>query len=218
MISTAPLGKLPLAVSPESMTASAPSSTALATSEHSARVGRGLLIIDSSICVATTHGLPACRHLLIIIFCSRKTFSGGISMPRSPRATMTPSVAARISSNLSRPSWFSILAMILMSLPSGPRTWRMNAMSAADCTKEAATKSTPRLTPKFWMSSMSLGWSTGRSTLTLGRFMFLRSPIDWSFSMLHLTDVARHSTTRSTSEPSAMRMSEPGLTEVGSLS
>ena len=37
--------------------------------------------------------------------------------------TMTPSVAARISSNLSRPSWFSILAMILMSLPSGPRTW-----------------------------------------------------------------------------------------------
>ena len=36
---------------------------------------------------------------------------------------MTPSVAARISSNLSRPSWFSILAMILMSLPSGPRTW-----------------------------------------------------------------------------------------------
>ena len=47
-----------------------------------------------------------------------------------------------------------------------------------------------------WMSSMSLGWSTGRSTLTLGRFMFLRSPIDWSFSMLHFTDVARHSTTR----------------------
>ena len=43
----------------EGRTASAPSSTALATSEHSARVGRGFLIIDSSICVATTTGLPA---------------------------------------------------------------------------------------------------------------------------------------------------------------
>ena len=27
--------------------------------------------------------------------------------------------------------------------------------------------------------------------MTLGRFMFLRSPIDWSFSMLHLTDLVR---------------------------
>ncbi len=34
------------------MTASVPSITALATSETSARVGAGLLIIDSSICVA----------------------------------------------------------------------------------------------------------------------------------------------------------------------
>ena len=63
MISTAAVGNLPPAVSPLSITQSAPSRTALATSEHSARVGRGLLIIDSSICVATTHGLPAARHL-----------------------------------------------------------------------------------------------------------------------------------------------------------
>ena len=54
---------------PESITQSAPSMTALATSEHSARVGRGLTIIDSSICVATTQGLPAMRHFVIIIFC-----------------------------------------------------------------------------------------------------------------------------------------------------
>ena len=39
---TASSGYLPLAVSPESMTQSAPSRTALATSETSARVGRGL--------------------------------------------------------------------------------------------------------------------------------------------------------------------------------
>jgi hypothetical protein len=36
------MGYIPLAVSPESITQSAPSITALATSETSARVGRGL--------------------------------------------------------------------------------------------------------------------------------------------------------------------------------
>jgi len=40
--SPASMGYLPLAVSPESMTQSAPSSTAFATSDTSARVGRGL--------------------------------------------------------------------------------------------------------------------------------------------------------------------------------
>ena len=40
---------IPLAVSPESMTQSAPSSTALATSLASARVGRGLPTILSNI-------------------------------------------------------------------------------------------------------------------------------------------------------------------------
>ena len=151
MISTAAVGNLPPAVSPLSITQSAPSRTAFATSEHSARVGRGLLIIDSSICVATTHGLPAARHLSIIIFCSRKTRSGGISIPRSPRATITPSVTLRISSNLSSPSWFSIFEMILMSLPRGSasRIERMYSTSAADWTNEAATKSTWFGTPNF---------------------------------------------------------------------
>jgi len=32
-------------------------------------------------------GLPAKLHFWIIIFCARKIFSVGISMPRSPRAT-----------------------------------------------------------------------------------------------------------------------------------
>ena len=45
------------------MIASAPSNTAVATSETSARVGTGVVIIDSSICVATTTGLPTpARH------------------------------------------------------------------------------------------------------------------------------------------------------------
>ena len=49
MVST---GNLPAAVSADSMTASVPSSTALATSNTSARVGNGDSIIDSIICVA----------------------------------------------------------------------------------------------------------------------------------------------------------------------
>ena len=58
---TASTGKSPTADSADSITASAPSSTALATSDTSARVGTGALIMDSSIWVATTTGLPAWR-------------------------------------------------------------------------------------------------------------------------------------------------------------
>ena len=115
-------GNCPLAVSPLSMTQSAPSRMALATSDDSARVGRGFLIMLSSICVAQTIGLPARLHRPIIIFCARKIFSVGISMPRSPRATITPSVDSRISSNRLTPSWFSIFEMILILRPLSPRT------------------------------------------------------------------------------------------------
>ena len=53
---TASTGNFPVAVSAESITASVPSMMALATSEASARVGRGFSIIDSSICVAVITG------------------------------------------------------------------------------------------------------------------------------------------------------------------
>jgi hypothetical protein len=43
-----------------SMTQSVPSSTALATSVASARVGRGFFTMLSSICVAVMTGLPTC--------------------------------------------------------------------------------------------------------------------------------------------------------------
>lgn len=58
MAPTHSTGYLPLAVSPDNMTQSAPSITALATSEHSALVARGLFVIDSNICVAQIPGLP----------------------------------------------------------------------------------------------------------------------------------------------------------------
>ena len=64
MVCTVTTGYSPTLVSPESMTASAPSRTALATSEVSARVGTGLWIIDSSICVATMTGFAMRRREL----------------------------------------------------------------------------------------------------------------------------------------------------------
>merc|ERR1719361_3242687 len=97
-------GYLPLATSPDNITQSDPSSTALATSDTSARVGLGFLIIDSNICVATITGFPTMLHLEIIIFCAKNTFSAAISIPKSPRATMTPSTSRRMESKLRTPS------------------------------------------------------------------------------------------------------------------
>ena len=57
----------------ESITASAPSITALATSETSARVGRGFFTMDSSIWVAQITGVPARLHFWIIIFWATNT-------------------------------------------------------------------------------------------------------------------------------------------------
>ena len=58
MVWTASTGYLPAAVSPESMMAEVPSYTALATSVISARVGRGFVIMLSSIWVAVMTCLP----------------------------------------------------------------------------------------------------------------------------------------------------------------
>merc|ERR1719440_108790 len=102
-------------------------------------------------------------------------------------------------------------------LGSASNVLRIKSTSDADWTNDAAIKSTPCTHPKFCKSSMSFGCRTGRSTLTFGRLQFLRSPIDWSFSMLQMTDSALHSTTLRTSEPSAMRIIEPGLTDCGSF-
>ena len=74
MVDTASTGNWPAADSADSMTASAPSKIAVATSETSARVGTGLEIIDSSICVATTTGLPARRAARVSCFWMPGTF------------------------------------------------------------------------------------------------------------------------------------------------
>ena len=60
---------------------SVPSYTAFATSEHSARVGLGFVIIDSNICVAVMTGFPAILAFRIMNFCAKNTLDGGISIP-----------------------------------------------------------------------------------------------------------------------------------------
>ena len=68
IVDTTSAGCSPILVSPESINASAPSSTALATSLASARVGLDKVIIESSICVATITGLPAARAIAMALF------------------------------------------------------------------------------------------------------------------------------------------------------
>ena len=91
IVSTTSSGSWPMAVSAESMTASVPSNTALATSLTSARVGAGAVIMLSSIWVAVMTGTPASTQARMICFCRWGTSSSGHSMPRSPRATITAS-------------------------------------------------------------------------------------------------------------------------------
>ena len=112
MVATASSGNCPAADSADSITASAPSKMAVATSETSARVGTGEVIIDSSICVATTTGLPVARPARVICFCTPGTLSSGISTPRSPRATISASAMSMISARRCTACGFSILAMI----------------------------------------------------------------------------------------------------------
>ena len=61
-------GCAPAAVSSESMTASVPSRTALATSDTSARVGRRCSTMLSSICVAVMTNLPRALHFRMSCF------------------------------------------------------------------------------------------------------------------------------------------------------
>ena len=135
IISTVSTGYLPAAVSALSITASVPSSTALATSLTSARVGTGLTIIDSIICVAVIVKRSISRASLIIRFCSAGTAALPTSTARSPRATMIPSDALRIDSSAGIASVRSIFAMrwvlCLYGSPATLASWRAISMSVA---------------------------------------------------------------------------------------
>ncbi len=136
---TVSTGKRPVAVSAESMIASAPSKIAVATSLTSARVGREWVTIDSSIWVATMTGTLASRAWRMTSFWMIGTSSSGTSTPRSPRATMTASTSGRTPCRLATISARSSLAMIGMLAPWSWRNLRTSWMSAAERTKEIAT-------------------------------------------------------------------------------
>ena len=170
MVDTTRFGCLPTLVSPESITASAPSRIALATSEASARLGREFSIIDSSICVATITGLPASRHIWIAPFCTIGTSSRGSSTPRSPRATMTPSKASTMPSRFATACGFSTLARTGIRRPISSMIACTSSTSAAERTNDRNTKSTPMRNAQR-RSSLSLSDSAGTLTATPGRLM-----------------------------------------------
>ena len=99
--------------------------------------------IDSSICVAVMTGLPARLALAISSFWMRAISSMGTSTPRSPRATMMPSAASRMSSKCSSAPARSILAMMNGCRPSARAAARTASMSAAVSTNDWLTASTP---------------------------------------------------------------------------
>ena len=94
-----------MAVSADSITASVPSNTALATSDTSALVGVGAVIMLSSIWVAVITGTPADTHDRTMAFWRWGTSSIGQEIPRSPRATMTASARSRMAGNAADRRW-----------------------------------------------------------------------------------------------------------------
>ena len=171
IIETVSTGYPPDAVSAESMTQSTPSITAVATSDASARVGIGLSIIDSSIWVATTTGLPTRRQMRVMSFCAPGTRSGGNSTPRSPRAIITPSDATIKSSKISSAFGFSILDIMAAR---SRIILRASMISLTLWTKDKATQSTPKSRAKS-RSARSFSVSGLIFNSTSGTFTPLRS-------------------------------------------
>merc|ERR1719458_1464819 len=198
IVLTQTTGKSPLAVSPESMTQSAPSKMAFATSLASALVGLGFFTMDSSIWVAQMTAFPARLHSAIIAFCAMNTFSVGISIPISPRATISPSLQAMISVRFLMPCWFSILGITQMFFPFSPNTSRICLTPSAFLMKEAKTMSTPCSTPSN-RSDLSFSETAGRSVSVPGRLQpfleprfpsFSIMPMKWSLPIsVHLTEM-----------------------------
>mmetsp|Transcript_28444 Transcript_28444/g.70074 ORF Transcript_28444/g.70074 Transcript_28444/m.70074 type:complete len:214 (-) Transcript_28444:678-1319(-) len=88
-------GNMPSSVSSPSSRPSAPSSTMLAMSVASARVGRGAEIM-LSIRRVTMHGRPTTSHMRSTCFCTANIFSASTTAPSSPRASRITSASFRM--------------------------------------------------------------------------------------------------------------------------
>ena len=138
--------------------------------------------MDNNICVATMAGFWAWRQARMMRFWMMGSSCRGHSMPRSPRATMTTSVRARMSSMLSTEFWRSILATTGTQTPCLAISSRRLRMSAAFCTKEMATALSPISRPSC-RSLMSLSVRAGRGWCFPGKAIPLRedrSPAFWA--------------------------------------
>ena len=126
--------------------------------------------------VAVITGLPAAFIMRIKSFCTKGTFSAGISTPMSPRAIIKPSETFKISAKLSIPSCDSILGKIITSsLPASTNKARMSSTSEGLRTNEAAMYWIPCSKPKR-MSSASFSVIPGKLIETPGALTPLRDP------------------------------------------
>jgi hypothetical protein len=197
------------------MSASAPSSTALATSDASARVGRGALIIESSIWVATMTGFAAFLARLIARFCTSGTCSSGNSTPRSPRATMIPSNVATISSSAATAWGFSIFAISGRRTPISSMILRAGSASSGPCTNDRAIMSARNPSAQR-RSSASLLVRAGTLTLTPGRLRPLWSETGPPTTTRVRTRGPCTAVTSSTRRPSSTSSVVPGRTSAAS--
>jgi hypothetical protein len=136
---TARAGWAPEAVSPESMVASAPSKMAVATSLASARVGRELDTIECNISVATMAVRRCSAAAASTLRCNTGTCSGGNSTPRSPRATITASLASTMASSRSMACGVSIFEQMGSTRPQASQISRTSFTSSGLRTKDTAT-------------------------------------------------------------------------------
>ena len=142
----------------------------------------------------------------MICFCSAGTSSGGISTPRSPRATMTASDCSISSSRRSIAAGFSSFTSTAARLSISRRA---SATSSGRCTKDSATQSTFSSRPKV-RSCRSLSVMAEMGSTTPGTLTPLRS-----LSLPPVTTVVSaksgpQRSTRSLSLPSSSSRSVPG--------
>jgi hypothetical protein len=123
-------------------------------------------------------------------------------MPRSPRATITPSAASTISSMFSAACGFSILASTGMSLSCEARCSRTGRRSSAVLMNDSAIRSTPISIPAS-TSLRSSSLTAGSDIVTLGRFIPWREPTVPPTSTVATTSWSRLSWTRRRMAPSA---------------
>ena len=127
--------------------------------------------MDSSICVATITGLPKRRALRMMRFWMPGTRSAGNSTPRSPRATITASDNATISSRRSMAEGFSSLETMEARSPISARA---SDTSSGRCTKDSAIQSAPSSSARA-RSRRSFSVSAVMGSTTPGTFTPLRS-------------------------------------------